>query len=411
MKSLRVLFLAGLGIGLVMVMHSQLTFDQHLMLGLGRELLAGAFPSFGMPTSAGGRSPGGVTSLLVAGPLLAWDDPRAVALSTLLLHAAAFLLLAWHVKSVLDRAGLVALLAVGWLSPWHLYFASHIWNANYMYVFAVLHLLSCLRLARESTALDSALHMVLIGVALQVHTSAFVLMLASGMLYWRGDIRVNMRGALAGALVTTALYVPWWLALRDNPHLVPGGRHFPMWSLVNVQPFLKGMYQTVRMASLAVAERMLGLDFTRHLGVGVNSWLRPVGLALGVLAHATLLVALHATWRQVLRGWRSLRLAGFRLRATPRPLPRTRLALRGWLRRYVIAMLVALLAAFAASPTTPMWWQAFVVLPAAALGMALYADSLSRTRLAHAVPVGLRAWTGVALVLSLLMAFGAPMYR
>ena len=101
-------FLLGLGIGLVMVLNSQIGGDQHIMLTLGWVLTHDhTWLQYGMPTSAGGRSPGGFTSLLIALPLYIWNDYRAQPLFLLLTHAAAYLLLAHLLKPALHLRHLV----------------------------------------------------------------------------------------------------------------------------------------------------------------------------------------------------------------------------------------------------------------------------------------------------------------
>jgi len=178
------LFILGMGIGLLMVRNSQVGGDQSLMLDLGWRLYHdGVWLPYGMPTSAGGRSPGGLISLLVGLPLYVWTDYRAPALFTLLLHAAAFLLLLQLLKPALSGSGRLLLFLLVWLAPWHLYFAAHIWNSSYMFVIAVLHLASTQRMARYSEAWSTCLHVLLIALAMQVHTSAFVLVILSLLLF------------------------------------------------------------------------------------------------------------------------------------------------------------------------------------------------------------------------------------
>jgi hypothetical protein len=394
----------GLAIGLLMVAHAGIGKDQALMLDLGRAMLAeGRWLDFGMPTSAGGRSPGGMTGLLVAAPLWIWNDPRSPALFTLALHALAFGLLLRVAKPALGEAGLAVLVALAWLSPWQLFFGSHLWNANYMYVFAVLHLVSLTRLARNPGRLDSAVHVFLFGIALQVHTSAFVLAIGTALLVWRGAVRLDRVGLLLGGLALLLPYGSWLLAVNGHDDLLPGERGFPFRSLLLVHPWLRGAIQILRMGSLGVAERMLDLDFVPRLGAGVNAWLRPVALAIVGAAQVTLLGALWTCRRLLTNAWRR--------RRGPVARPGSPQGLRAWLRTYAVAIILAMLVAFAAAPTAAMFWQALVLIPAAALAMALQADALARTRLAGVLRPASRALGLLAATMSLLMAFGAPIYR
>ncbi len=193
------LFCAGAGMSLLMAFRSQLGGDQYLMLDLGWHLVKdGEWLPFGMPTSAGGRSPGGFMALVMALPLYLWPDYRSPALLTLVLHAGAFLLLARTLKPVLTTNGMWLLLLLVWFNPWRLYFSAHIWNANLMFVAAVLHLATAQRMAAKREAWVTCLHVVLIALAMQVHTSAAVLAILSPLLLWRKMIQRALGRVRAG---------------------------------------------------------------------------------------------------------------------------------------------------------------------------------------------------------------------
>jgi len=67
------LFAAGLLIAIVMLVRGQVAGDQLNLLSRGWLLAArGRWISYGNPMSTGGKSPGGITSLLVGLPLFLW---------------------------------------------------------------------------------------------------------------------------------------------------------------------------------------------------------------------------------------------------------------------------------------------------------------------------------------------------
>src|SRR5262245_26670985 len=180
------LFLCGLGTAVLMAWRSQVGGDQQEMLALGWSLLAkGDWIAHGMRTSAGGMSPGGTTGLLVALPLYVWRDYRSPAVFTVVLHAAAFLLLVHSLRHQLSRSGLWLLLLLVWLNPWRMYFSAHVWDPNLMFVAAVVHLVTARRMAGREAPLATFVHVANIGLALQVHTSAAVLAVASVLLIWK----------------------------------------------------------------------------------------------------------------------------------------------------------------------------------------------------------------------------------
>lgn len=399
------IFVLGLGIGLLMVWNSQLSGDQSLMLDLGWSLFNdGQWLQYGMPTSAGGRSPGGLTALLVAGPLYVWQDYRAVAALTLVIHAASFLLLRHLLRPALTNAGQWLLLLLVWLAPWHLYFATHIWNSNYMLAFAVLHLASVQRMSKHREAWNTALHGLLIALAMQVHTSAAVLAILSILLFLKGHLKIHWGGFVIGIVLGIASYIPWYMAIVADPALQPGSKGFFLRGLLYVQPLLKGLLQWLKMASLSVAERMLDFDFTAALGTTANTWLRPLSRGLGLFAHVSLLAALWVNWRffvkhrQFAKLWRAMPPLG---QCTP----------RAWLRSYITLMFAAAMISFAISPTTPMWWQAFVMLPCAALLVIMTTEALLRSRHRQRAMNIVRIWSVTTLALVLMMAIASPMYR
>ena len=139
------LFAAGLAIALGLLLRSQVAGDQLNLLARGWLLEArGIWISYGNPMSTGGKAPGGITSLLVALPLFLWQDHRAASALVLLFHVLAWLILDGTLKRVLTPYERVLLALLYWLNPWQLYFASFLWNPNYLYLFGVLHLWSAL---------------------------------------------------------------------------------------------------------------------------------------------------------------------------------------------------------------------------------------------------------------------------
>lgn len=397
----RALFVLGIGIGLLMVWNSQVGVDQSLMLALGWSLYHdGVWLPYGMPTSAGGRSPGGLTGLLVGLPLFIWTDYRAPALFALILHAAAFLLLLQLLKTTLSNAGRLLLLLLVWLGPWHLYFAAHIWNANYMFVIAVLHLASTIRMARHREAWSTCLHVLLIALAMQVHTSAFVLAILSLLLFLNKQIQVHWGGFVIGALLGIASFAPWALAVHHDPTLAPGEKGFFLRGLIYVYPFVRGVLYWLKMSSLSLASRMIDFDFTHTLGSGIHVWLSPVTKGIGIVAHLSLLVTVWANWRFFKKARHLLR-----WRAVTPDQP------RAWLRRYIALSFAAALVSFAISPTTVMFWQAFVMLPAAALIVVMAGEALLRSSLRQRAALIIWIWGIATVVLLLCQSTGAPMYR
>jgi hypothetical protein len=395
------LFALGVSIGLLMVRNSQLSGDQLPMLDLGWQLAHHhVWVAHGMLTSAGGYSPGGLTGLLVGTQLLLWNDYRSPALFILIFNAAAFLLLVRTVRRALTDFGLLLLLPLVWLSPWHLYFSSHVWDPNYMFVFAVLHLATAQRMSKYNEMWTTAGHVLILGLGVQMHTSAALLCILSVLLYLAKLIKVNWAGLALGTLLCVVSLVPWVLAVSQQAGLLPGGKGFLFRGIVYVFPFARGILYWLKMSSLSFAGRMEELDFTPALGARVDMVLRPLVSSFAVLAQSSLLACL---WLQ----WRFFRRRLF-LPWIPRDAPLTP---RAWLRRYVIVFFAAALIAFAVSPTTIMFWQVLIALPASVLALIMSAEVLARSRFRVHVERIARLWSVTSVILLLCQAIAAPMYR
>lgn len=395
------LFALGLSIGLLMVRNSQLSGDQMPMLDLGWQLARNhVWVAHGMLTSAGGYSPGGLTGLLTGIQLLLWNDYRSPALFILLLNAGAFLLLLQALRPALTELGQLLLLLVVWLSPWHLYFSSHLWDPNYMFVFAVLHLVTAQRMWRYNETWTTAAHVLILGLGVQMHTSAAVLCILSLLLYVKGLIRVNRTGFALGVLLCVASLVPWLLAVNQQPGLMPGGKGFPLRGLLYVFPVLRGILYWVKMSSLSLAGHMEDFNFIPALGVTLDHILRPLAGLLTTLTQVSLIASAWLQWR-FFRKRLLLPLRAQRIPSHP----------RRWLRLYVTTFLWAALIAFALSPTTIMHWQVLIALPASALAFIMSAEVLARSRFRVRIHRATRAWGVVAVVLLLCEAIASPMYR
>lgn len=395
-------FAFGVVLSIFMALRAQLGGDQRLLLQLGWSVVGnGDWLPYGMPTSAGGRSPGGLMGLLVAAPLWVWRDYRSPALFTTLLHTAAFLMLSFNLKDALSRKGQWLLLLLVWLNPWRMYFSAHLWNANLMLIAAVLHVASARRMAVDREAWNSCAQVVLIALAMQIHTSAAVLAVLSLLLLWRGMIKVHWVGFTVGVILGAAAYLPWLVAIHNDPALTPGDKGFFLRGLLYVGPFLKGVLYYLKMSSLSVASRMMDLDFGTVVNPGVNVALIWVGRIVAVLMQLTLIASIWAHWQFSKKMWPVIWKRNTELGSVGYT----------WLEGYLLLSMVAAFVSYAISPTTPMFWQAFVSLPAAALVLILAAQHRLASKPTSALHGVITVWSVLTVLMLLLQAVGAPQYR
>ncbi len=394
------IFLAGFALSVLMAFRSQVGGDQQAMLHLGWQLAIGDWLPYGMPTSAGGRSPGGGMGLLVGAPLSLWADYRAPAIVTILLHSGAFFLLVRTVEPALTRAGRWLLLPFVWLNPWRVYFSAHLWNANFMFPIGVIHFVTAWSMRSRPVAWATFVHVVIVGLAAQVHSSFAILAILTVILAATRMIRIHWAAFALGVAVSLLALLPWALAVAQDSDLLPAGRGFPFRGILFVFPVLRGLLAWCRYGSLSMPGRLVDFDFEDPFGAWGGAVVGPVAWAFALLAHATFVVPL---WANMLFVRRIHRRRPWRLPPTERR--------REWIWRFVVATLGAAVFAFSISPTTVMFWQGFVILQAPLLVVVFFLEDLLRTRHRAKTIRVLEAWSVSLFVLLLALAFAAPMYR
>jgi hypothetical protein len=398
-------FAIGILISVVMLIRSVTGGDQLNLLARGWLLAArGRFIPYGNPMSSGGKSPGGITSLLVGVPLYVWMDHRAPTVVILLFHAAGFLLLDTALRRILAPHERVLFAVVYWLNPWRLFLSAFLWNPNYLFLFGAVHLWSCLGQRERPRFWLSFLHAAGLVLAFQIHVSFLLLVAASALLWWRKYFKVHWAGALAGAAVAALPLIPWYLDVRANPALVTAAsKGFPGRGLLYVFPLLRGVVYWLRFSSLSVADNISAFDFTDLLGPRAGHGLgTALMLAVRILAPLTALTALLAN----LRLWRTVRR---RVRWWRTAVPGE--SGRAWLRGYVLWSFVGAVIVFSLAPTTIMFWQVLPLFHVAVLPLVLWAGALWRSCRAPQVSRGVRAWAAASVLLAVVIALGSPQYR
>ncbi len=395
------IFGLGLGLSVVMALRSQVQPDQVNQLRFGWSWVAhGVILPYGMPTSAGGFSPGGLITLVSGIPLMIWWDFRAVALSMVVMNMAAFLFLERSIRPALGSRGRWLLLLLLWLGPWRMAFSSFIWPASYALPMGLFHLGTAVHMRQKPVVWATFAHVLMIGFFAQLHSSAALLALLSIALFATRLIKVHW-GAFAAATAGTLLsLMPWIRAVTADPSLAPAGVGFPFRGLALFYPVLRGLGYTLRMASLSLPSRLTTFDFTPAFGVGADAILVPPMTLLAGVAHLSALVPI----------WAVARL----FRKAHRRHPWSQNAegpLRGWLKGYLAVACCTAVLSFAASPTTIMYWQTQVLMAAIALTVVIPLEGLLRTRRRPALLRCLSIWAVVTVLLLAAITAAAPMFR
>ena len=399
----RVAIAFGVAVSILQVTRAQVGGDQFYQLVRGWMFAYGDWwVPFGVHTSSGGFSPGGLLSLLHGAPLLVWQDHRAVAAFGLVAHAVAGVWLYRACAPALSAPGRFLLILLWWVNPWRMHYSTFAWNPNWMFVLGAIHIATARRMAHRPAFLATFVHVAVACLGIQVHNSFLILPLATGLLWWRRGIRLHFVGATAGALFAAATLVPWALLAFEYPAILPiGGHGFLGRGLVTVYPVARGVLYLLRYPSFALGRDITDFDFGPAFGERADAVLTPlVGGLVAVAGVVTVVLALIA----MVRLWRR----------RPKPVfgPLADGAgERAWLVTYVRWSLIAAAASFALSPTTAMSWQGFAVFHAAIVPLVLYGEAALRSRKRVAVRRIVIGWSLLTVVVCLAVAIASPMYR
>lgn len=259
----------------------------------------GVWMSFGNAASVVGNVPGSLLAWVVGGPLFVWDSPYAPMLFLLLLRLAGFLMLDAVVRRVFPGSGLarVSFLLLCWLNPWFL-FDSLLYNPAYLIFCAGLHCWTAWHMQHEKRLLMTLLHVLSIGVAMQLHFSWPVLVFLSALMFYRGVLKVSWAAVLIAVALIVASLVPYLMQLWADPTLAynadPDARkRFIGWGALNVYPVLKAVLYWLRYGSWAFPSKLV--NNTEFLWVAVqflpvvleNLW----KIFMGLIGAVTVIIA------------------------------------------------------------------------------------------------------------------------
>lgn len=300
-------FAAGLAISVLMVARSQVTVDQLNLLARGWHLAAlGDWVPYGVWATGGGYHPGGATSLLVGLPLEIWPHHRAPVVLILVSHLVAYALLHDTLRRILGPTEQLLFAVLYWLGPWRLFFSGFLWNPNFLFLCGAGHLWTLFRLRERPRFWISFGHVALLGIAVQLHLSAVMLIVASALLWWRRYFRLHLAGAVVAAVVVGVSLVPWAAAMIEAPSRLPISHSEPGGGVPALTPVVQGAMNWLRIAAGSLNRSMATLDFSGLGGPGFDTLRLPALVFRGALAVAAVLVGLFAhkrLWWVPVREW------------------------------------------------------------------------------------------------------------
>lgn len=395
----------GLLVSLIFFLLQLLTGDQTQMLYKGYlGAYEGVWLSYGNAASAVGNVPGSLSAWLIGGPLLLWDSPYAPMVLLLAMRLVGFLLFDAVIRQVFadpvlkDRVRLL-FLVLCWLNPWFQY-ESLLYNPSYLFLFSAMHCWSAWHMRERASFWHTIVHLMAIGMAMQLHYSWPLLAVISTYLFWRRILQVSWSGVVVATLLIGASLIPYAMEVMGNSHITqnvdPEARQrYIGWGLVHVYPVFKSVLYWLRYGSWLFASKLV--NDTQFIWLAGHEYLQLAAIWLwrvviyGV-GSATVLLAAKANWQL----WRELK---------PRLLRTDRAIVDGesWLGLYALAALLAVLVSAALSPIIFNYWHLMLIFPYALFPVLLLLVRWSR-RYPQSVGKGLLAATLFCTAVNLIAA-------
>lgn len=351
---------AGLLLSWLFSDHQLLTGDQTQMLYKGYlGAYEGVWLSYGNAASAVGNVPGSLSAWLIGGPLLLWDSPYAPMVLLLAMRLVGFLLFDAVIRQVFDDRVRLLFLVLCWLNPWFQY-ESLLYNPSYLFLFSAMHCWSAWHMRERASFWHMIVHLLAIGMAMQLHYSWPLLAVMSTYLFWRRILKVSWSGVVVATLLIGASLIPYAMEVMSNSHITqnvdPEARQrYIGWGLVHVYPVLKSVLYWLRYGSWLFASKLV--NDTQFIWLAGHEYLQMAAVWLwrvviyGV-GSATVLLAAKANWQL----WRELK---------PRLLRSDRVPVDGesWLGLYALAAVLAVLVSAALSPIIFNYWHLMLIFP------------------------------------------------
>lgn len=373
-KYFRPLFAAGLLLGLLLsglyAQHQIVGADQWQMIDKGYlGALNHFWLSYGNVASAMGNVPGSLSAYLVGLPLKVWYSPYSPMLLLIALRLVGYLLFDQVIKQIGGARMRLLFMVICWLNPWFLY-ESLLYNPSYLFFFAALHCWSAFKMRTHSSAGYTFLHLLAIGMAMQLHYSWPLLCIISAYLFYRRQLRVNLWGVLFAALVIGLSLVPYLQETLANQSITreanPDAQaRYIGWGLVHVYPLFKPVIYWLRYASWIFTNKLITgaqfpwLESVAWLQLGVTYLWRTLAYGIGALSMLLVLRANYYLWQQVKPiFWRGTAEQAI----TPSQ----------WLTLYSVAGLLASLVCAALAPIIFSFWHLMLIFPCALFPLLLF---------------------------------------
>lgn len=408
-----VLFIFAIGLLLQFFLseRSWIGGDQINLLRLGWSFAeTGELLPFAKAKAGAGAIPGVFQQLLVGLPLRIIPHYQSPLIFIAIFHVVAGFLVLRVVRQGLGEQLALIFFFLYWLSPWRLYHSAFLWEPQYMFLPAAVHLWACYHQRQGGRFVHSVVLAASLILAMQIHNSFFLLVLLTGILLFRKQLRLHWPGIVLGSLIGSVTLLPSVLAIiSGNMPPVSESSGFLGAGLVKVAPTLKGAWYWIRLGSLDIGNPYAEIVFFRS--EHTQLWSQILLRTLQALSFLTVLVGIRASW-----WFFGLSLQRFRRKQKARdaqistPNTSANLYKDNWFRPYCSSTFFALVGSAALAPITLQGWQVIVAFHAACVPVAAWLLYVKEAR-PKSFQVLLPTLFVLQLLLTLLIGFGNPIFR
>ncbi|OIN25480.1 hypothetical protein [Vibrio barjaei] len=356
------LYALGFSLGLLFCfMYAQnqiITGDQTQMLYKGYlGVYQGTWLNFGNAASAVGNVPGSLSTWLIGGPLLLWDSPWSPMFLLIALRVVSLILLDNVIKNTFAgkhcQLARLIFLALYWLNPWFLY-DSILYNPSYLCLFAAMHLWSASKMRITKSFGYTFIHVLSIGLAMQLHYSWPILAVISGYLLYRDMGKVSWFGAIAAVLTIAASLIPYLQEIANQSSTSHESDRYIGYGLVHVYPVLKAILYWLRYGSMLFSNKVIAyseFDWLTQIELLKLTALTLWKVFIFLVGGISVIVSARLNWLW----WKRIKPIILRSKDDITSI--------AWLELYAFGAIVGVIISAALSPITFSYWHLILVYP------------------------------------------------
>jgi len=379
-----ILFTIGLFLSFWYATHQIIDGDQLQMIYTGYSgFYTGNWSSYGNAASVVGNVPGSLLGFVVGLPLFIVDSPWAPMSFLILLHALSFFLLDNVIKNIFDSKIRLVFLVIYWLNPWFL-FENILYNPSYLFFFSALHLWTAFKMKDEKSFTYSFLHILSIGMAMQLHYSWVILAVMSAYLFYKNIIKINWYGIVFSFVVIIGSLIPYIQEFMQNESIRQNnnssGDRYIGWGGIHVYPVLKAFLYWLRYGSFI---------FTNKLITGANfDWLTASHILQQILKYTYQIVLFAFGALTIWISFKANKYFYTQVKGTFFNRIMVKIDNETWVTIYLLGALVGIFISAVLSPIVFSYWHLIIVFPYALMPFLLYVQKFELDKISkYFIPV------------------------